>query len=669
MADQIQVLQTRITDEQNVPVSGAQVSFFRTGTETRLDVFTDSDLSVPMTNPVIADSEGRIPQVFYGEQYEVKVVVESSTGATIDTFDPAPKWGSSTSSADSISFTPIPNNAGTNVAAAIKINADKIAGFDEYAGLELVSVREYGVTPEPLGTADADLADQTAAMQAALDASASENFMLALPAGRIGTTNLRMASGTSARGVSPRLSQLVNKSPYSTLLGTVAGGTGDITLHDFRLDGGWDKKLNGAGDNWDFDAQDVAFDDIYGLNLWTPTSNSDPNNNISNLEIENIAGSGIRRFGRGGDYMSRIRIQGCARWGIYEDQQQDLHISGLDISLCGYGGWRLRGGSHTVEGANKIWFIGMAKQGTPAAALDIVDAGNGTHQIHGLTTSDVAGTAVKIQGRNSYVQLTALSTAALGRTGGDRDTAFGNLGLNQGNFAVVHFAGGSDNVVDLTGLHDKTVAQDANSDVKLCRITGFSNNNTINVSPYASRTALRTIPYDVDDPVFEEQGVRNNNGGNDIFLANGGLIHNWTYNGCSTLILTNENDTINNNTAKGNGTKRWLNDVRKTAVALGRSPNSGWVYEGTNDPVTTEVVGIFNDPEDAGVTLIEGNRYLVGPNPVAGVWVGKANQVATYVGGTRLASSSWAYAVPVSGHFLTDNSGPTPLTFDGTDWA
>jgi len=540
-------------------------------------------------------------------------------------------------------------------------------------GLSSVTVGALGVFPQPLSTPNANLNDQTERLQAALNASASERFVLEFTSGKIGVSGpvadttlpcLTATSGISMEGKTPADSRIVNLTPYRTLFASPPEGSGDLNISKIGFDGGWDRKLNGAGANWAFDASDAAFDDIYGVHIQLPTSSSDPNNNISDIEIENVAGIGWKREGRGGDFVEKIRIQGCARWGMYHDNQQDLHMQMLDVSLCGLGGFYLDGGSHKVEGG-KFWFIGMATEGNPDAAVRLADAGTGTHTIKGFAVSDCAGTAVRVQGRNNYIQFASLSSGALGETGGDRTQAWGNTSLNLKNFALVHLSGGSDNTIEITSAHDKTLEADETSVIRLARFSSQTNNNIIRVSPYASRIGLITKPYN-DDLFFEDGNVSRLKGGNIVELMNGSLLLNHKKTGLNTMIVMDDTDTFNFSTSRGVGTRRWCDDIRRHVVYVG---DYGWVIDGTEEKVKTEVQEVSDDP--ATVTLTVGHRYLIGPNPVNGLWNGHANHVATYFGGDASVEANWSFAVPLDGHTLTDLSGPTVLTYNGTTevWA
>lgn len=53
-----------VVDANGDPVPGAKLNFFVSGTTTPLAVYSDAELAVPLTDPVVADANGRWPRVF-----------------------------------------------------------------------------------------------------------------------------------------------------------------------------------------------------------------------------------------------------------------------------------------------------------------------------------------------------------------------------------------------------------------------------------------------------------------------------------------------------------------------------------------------------------------------------------------------------------------------------
>lgn len=123
MANQIIVAEPRATDANGNPVSGARAYPYQSGTTTPIAVYSDEALTILHATPIVADSGGFFPQIFYGGAFQPKVVVKDASDVTLWQRDPAPMIVSASSAAENISFSPIVNNAATNVQDAIEVNA------------------------------------------------------------------------------------------------------------------------------------------------------------------------------------------------------------------------------------------------------------------------------------------------------------------------------------------------------------------------------------------------------------------------------------------------------------------------------------------------------------------------------------------------------------------
>jgi len=90
MADQLLIVQPRI--EANTiaaePLSGGEVTFFRSGTTQLASVYADNDLTVALNNPILADAAGRLPEIFFAGGYEIRAVIRDTDGVLIETLDP-----------------------------------------------------------------------------------------------------------------------------------------------------------------------------------------------------------------------------------------------------------------------------------------------------------------------------------------------------------------------------------------------------------------------------------------------------------------------------------------------------------------------------------------------------------------------------------------------------
>lgn len=118
MADQAHSAQERIFDANGDPVPGALINVYASGTLVRIDVWLDSDATILATNPVVADANGAVPQVFVSEA--ANIVVTTALGATLYSLDPAPLSPTSGAGAASITFAPTVNVPFATVQTAIE---------------------------------------------------------------------------------------------------------------------------------------------------------------------------------------------------------------------------------------------------------------------------------------------------------------------------------------------------------------------------------------------------------------------------------------------------------------------------------------------------------------------------------------------------------------------
>jgi hypothetical protein len=72
--------------DDGIPLSGGLVYYYRAGTTTDLETYTDETAAVPNTQPVVLDAAGRLPDVWH--EGSAKVVVKNSDGDTIWERDP-----------------------------------------------------------------------------------------------------------------------------------------------------------------------------------------------------------------------------------------------------------------------------------------------------------------------------------------------------------------------------------------------------------------------------------------------------------------------------------------------------------------------------------------------------------------------------------------------------
>lgn len=92
MTDRLVDFLNPVVDSSGNPISGAQLFFYRVGTSTKKDTYSDSAKTVANANPLVADSGGRFGDIFMliDEQYKLVLAPASDTDpptSPIDTWD------------------------------------------------------------------------------------------------------------------------------------------------------------------------------------------------------------------------------------------------------------------------------------------------------------------------------------------------------------------------------------------------------------------------------------------------------------------------------------------------------------------------------------------------------------------------------------------------------
>lgn len=133
MADLLNFVGVRVLDSNAAPGAGYVARFYRSGTTTPVTVYTTSGLGTPHGTFVTADAEGKFAAVWTDGAVDVKCVIETDTGAVVQTIDPVFATSSSASGASEITFTPTVDLPFTNVQAAIEgAAASAASGFATY---------------------------------------------------------------------------------------------------------------------------------------------------------------------------------------------------------------------------------------------------------------------------------------------------------------------------------------------------------------------------------------------------------------------------------------------------------------------------------------------------------------------------------------------------------
>lgn len=91
MATHFTLPKQQIVDTIGRPVSGAKAYFYAPSTTTPKNVYSDAGLTTPHAHPVVADSYGRLPVIYFGSgQYKVVLTTSADVAIyTADNIDPS----------------------------------------------------------------------------------------------------------------------------------------------------------------------------------------------------------------------------------------------------------------------------------------------------------------------------------------------------------------------------------------------------------------------------------------------------------------------------------------------------------------------------------------------------------------------------------------------------
>lgn len=88
-----QLPKVTVLNDNGVPISGALLHFYTTGTTTETNTYTDEALTTPHANPVVCDSSGRAGPIYFDTDTTYKCVVADASDTTVYTVDPVPQPG------------------------------------------------------------------------------------------------------------------------------------------------------------------------------------------------------------------------------------------------------------------------------------------------------------------------------------------------------------------------------------------------------------------------------------------------------------------------------------------------------------------------------------------------------------------------------------------------
>jgi len=217
----------QLFDNNGVPLSGGKIYTYAAGTTTPIETYTSNSGNTAHTNPIILDSAGRVPggEIWLSIGVGYKFVTRTSTDVLIATYDNIPSAAQppAANDADSIMYEQgYTVTAGSFIVGKIyrivsigTTNFTLIGASSNTVGLHFIAtgvgsgngtaelsqtvetVLQNYVSVKDFGTIGDGVADDTAAIQAALNSIPATGGMLYLPPGTYKTTSTLTLLGKS----------------------------------------------------------------------------------------------------------------------------------------------------------------------------------------------------------------------------------------------------------------------------------------------------------------------------------------------------------------------------------------------------------------------------------------------------------------------------------------
>lgn len=438
--------QTFNTANGSSPLAGGKIHFYVSeSVSTNKDTFSDSDLSIANTNPLILDSAGRVQVNVFGDG-AYKMVVADSSDVVISTFDPV--TGSfiqnrldNIAALTALAKSTLTNTDQYNVSgyyaqgdggggdfyydstSTATANGGTIFATDEggsgrwYRIVDsIINVRQFGAKGD--GTTD-----DTAAIQAAIDAEKT----IYIPTGTYIVDHLLVnTQGTLIQGASALTSVLKLKDGANDYV--IEFATSNWQMHFIKVDG--NRSNNTSGGN------------IYINNCYW--------NTLSNVDVREASDNAWILVNSNNNTFNNCQVHNCDAIGFLIDATSEYNVwtnggvedvvgdIGFDCNGIGnvFNGtwveWRAATVTtnkvgYDINGRDNVVISAIAKSGDPATANIGVGIKLGGSSFNCSVLSFQAGDAIKdieLVGTNQYRHI--YGNAAVTNTDGDVTTLIQN---------------------------------------------------------------------------------------------------------------------------------------------------------------------------------------------------------------------------------------------------
>lgn len=226
-------------DDNGSPLSGGLLYTYEAGTTTPQTTYTDSNGNVANSNPIVLDAAGRVPyQVWLTSSASYKFILKTSTGVTVWTEDDVPA---------EVDFATLAASSGSSLIGFLQAGTGAVARTVQSKLRDVVSVLDFGAVGD-------GVADDTAAIQAAINAVGAAGGAVHIPSGSylISSTITVVNYGVSligesssalwdgATNVNSAGSKLIKSSSLNApaiQVGTFTGAAGKFVMKDIAVIG------------------------------------------------------------------------------------------------------------------------------------------------------------------------------------------------------------------------------------------------------------------------------------------------------------------------------------------------------------------------------------------------------------------------------------------------